>query len=195
MNSIINISQLLVLVLELRFQLLWKVPHILFTYTTCLLHCCSVHTQAMAQENTVCEPEPMDSEDPLFIVFSSGTLGTPKPYKHTQAGFLVHNSVIFKVPYNHGTQILKLTTWFVKKSKLLHWSFCPSLCCYFPIFPSMPLISTVEISSLLHLVLVGFPAIAFLCMVHFVLEGRQYCLGALPRTQIMVWALSSDQNL
>ena len=43
-----------------------------------------------------CDPEPMDSEDPLFILYTPGTTGKPKGVLHTTAGYLLGAHVSFK---------------------------------------------------------------------------------------------------
>jgi acetyl-CoA synthetase len=48
-----------------------------------------------------CAAEPMDSEQLLFLLYTSGTTGKPKGIMHTTGGYLAHVATTFKYAFDH----------------------------------------------------------------------------------------------
>ena len=55
----------------------------------------------MAKASSTCPAEPMDSEQLLFLLYTSGTTGKPKGIMHTTGGYLTHVTTTFKYVFDH----------------------------------------------------------------------------------------------
>ncbi|WP_242607049.1 MULTISPECIES: acetate--CoA ligase [Comamonas] len=48
---------------------------------------------AMAEQTSICEPEIVEAEHPLFVLYTSGSTGKPKGVQHSTAGYLLWASL------------------------------------------------------------------------------------------------------
>ncbi len=57
--------------------------------------------ELVADQSTQCEPEVVDAEDPLFLLYTSGSTNKPKGVLHTSAGYLVYASFTHQMVFDY----------------------------------------------------------------------------------------------